>query len=228
MTEAPAVDPRWAKLLSLTVHEFRTPMTVVSGYIRMLLQEYAGPLTDRQRKMLEEAEKSYGRLTVLVSEISELSNLESGTLTFNKHRTDLRAAVRQAAEQAPPLADREIAIDLQLGDGAAEVHGDPIRLAKAFTSILAALRRELVASDRLIVREVQGPSRAPLELRIGDDEVLAAFDADPDRPTFDEWREGVGLSLAIARRLIEKHGGRLSGAPGGRKAGAAIVFQPLS
>src|SRR5215471_21254814 len=99
MTEAPAVDPRWAKLLSLTVHEFRTPMTVVSGYIRMLLQEYAGPLTDRQRKMLEEAEKSYGRLTVLVSEISELSNLESGTLTFNKHRTDLRAAVRQAAEQ---------------------------------------------------------------------------------------------------------------------------------
>jgi len=224
----PPIDPRWPKILSLAVHEFRTPMTVVSGYIRMLLKDRAGALTDQQRRLLEEAEKSCGRLSALVSEVSELSNLEAGTLTYNRHQTDLRGALRQAVAQLPPVPDREMAIDLQLGNGEAHVEGDPVRLAQAFAAVLAALRRELVVSDRLIVREceTQAPdgSRA-IELRLGDEETLAALDADPERPIFDEWRGGVGLSLAIARRLIEAHGGQLWGAPGGRKSGARIILR---
>ena len=70
MADAP-VDPRWPKILSLTVHEFRTPMTVVAGYIRMLLKDRAGPLNDQQRRLLEEAEKSCARLTALVAEVSD-------------------------------------------------------------------------------------------------------------------------------------------------------------
>ena len=81
MSDAP-VDPRWPKVLSLSVHEFRTPMTVVAGYIRMLLKDRAGPLSDQQRKLLEEAEKSCARLTVLLTEVSDLSNLEGGTAPF--------------------------------------------------------------------------------------------------------------------------------------------------
>ena len=75
MSDAP-VDPRWPKVLSLSVHEFRTPMTVVAGYIRMLLKDRAGPLSDPQRRLLEEAEKSCARLTALLTEVSDLSNLE--------------------------------------------------------------------------------------------------------------------------------------------------------
>ena len=73
-------DPKWPKLLSLSVHEFRTPLTVVAGYVRMLLKERAGPLSDQQRKLLEETEKSCGRMTVLLSELSDLGRLEGGTL----------------------------------------------------------------------------------------------------------------------------------------------------
>ena len=61
MTSAPP-DPEWPRLLSLSVHELRTPMTVVAGYLRMLLKDRAGPVTDQQRRLLEEAEKSCGRL----------------------------------------------------------------------------------------------------------------------------------------------------------------------
>lgn len=224
---SPPIDPRWPKLLSLSVHEFRTPMTVVSGYIRMLLKERAGALNDQQRRLLEEAEKSCGRLSALVSEVSELSNLEAGTLTFNRQRTDLHAALRQAADQLPPLPDREIAVALELGAAPATLPGDPVRLAQAFSSIFGALRRELVTSDRLIVRETSGGAGA-IELRIGDEETLAAFDADAERPLFDEWRGGVGLSLPVARRVIEAHGGTLSGAPGGRKTGASVMLPAAS
>src|SRR5262245_14589887 len=100
-------DPRWPKVLSLSVHEFRTPMTVVAGYIRMLLKDRAGALNDQQRKLLEEAEKSCGRLSALLNEVSELSHLEAGTLTFNRQKTDLRSALKNAVEQLPPLPDRE-------------------------------------------------------------------------------------------------------------------------
>jgi signal transduction histidine kinase len=222
-----SIDPRWPKVLSLAVHEFRTPMTVVSGYIRMLLKDRAGALTDQQRRLLEEGEKACGRLSALVSEVSELSNLEAGTLTYNRQQTDLRAALQQAAQQLPPLPDREIAIDFELGGGSANVHGDPVRLAQAFGAVFAALRRELVAADRLIVREHEATSphgSGAIEICVGDEETLAALDADAERPIFDEWRGGVGLSLVIARRLIEAHGGKLWGAPGGRKIGARILI----
>ena len=81
-------DPRWPRSCSRSaVHEFRTPITVVAGYIRMLLKERAGPITDQQRKLLEEAEKSCGRLSALVAEMSDLSALEAGRRTFNRARS---------------------------------------------------------------------------------------------------------------------------------------------
>ena len=83
MSELPP-DPRWPKVLSLSVHEFRTPMTVVAGYIRMLLKDRAGPLTDPQRKLLEEAEKSCGRLSALMAEVSDLSQDRGGHRAFQQ------------------------------------------------------------------------------------------------------------------------------------------------
>src|SRR6266851_4425642 len=113
MADVP-IDPGWAKILALSVHEFRTPMTVVAGYIRMLLKDRAGPLTDPQRRLLEEAEKSCARLTALLTEVSDLSNLEGGTAPFNRQTADLNRSLREAVEQLPPLPDREVPVELQL------------------------------------------------------------------------------------------------------------------
>src|SRR4051812_16598767 len=205
-------DPRWPKVLSLAVHEFRTPMTVVSGYIRMLLKERAGAVTDQQRRLLEEAEKSCARLSALVSQVSELSNLEGGTLTYNRQQTDVRAALRKAAEQLPPLPDRDMPVELELGETPIMVNGDPLRLTQAFTAFIAALRREIVSADRITVREASS-SGGTYEILIGDAETIDALEGSADRPVFDEWRGGVGLSLAVARRLVEAHGGHVAGAP---------------
>ena len=217
------IDPRWPKVLSLSVHEFRTPLSVALGYLRMLLTERAGAITDQQRRLLEETDKACGRLSALVAEVSELSNLEAGTLPYNRQQTDVRAAIRTAAAQLPPLPDREVALDLQLADGPAMVNGDPVRLVQAFTSILVALRREIVTNDPLVVRETTRAGGS-YEFHVGDSDALSALAATGEHPTFDEWRSGVGLSLIVARRLIEAHGGRLSGAPGQSKTGARVTL----
>lgn len=219
------IDPRWPKVLSLSVHEFRTPMTVVAGYIRMLLKDRAGPLSDQQRKLLEEAEKSCTRLSALLAEVSDLSSLEGGTAPMNKQSTDLQAAVRAAIAQLPPLPDREVAVHLELGSEPVPISGDPVRLTQAIGSVVAALRRELVGDHGLTVREKRTPGT--YELLIGDPETIEALEAEPEsaRQVFDEWRGGVGLSLAVARRVLNAHDAQLHAAPGGAKAGARILFR---
>lgn len=216
-------DPRWPKLLSLSVHEFRTPITVVAGYLRMLLKDRAGPVTDQQRRLLEEAEKSCARLSALLSEVSDLSNLEAGTAPFNRQTADLRPILKTAIEQLPALPDRTVEVDVQTGAGAAPVEADSTRLGTALGSVVAAMRRELVTSDRLLVRETRRGGTH--EILIGDEPTLALLEQQgDDLPVFDEWRGGCGLSLAVARRVIDAHGGHIWSAPEGHNSGAKIVL----
>jgi signal transduction histidine kinase len=222
------IDPRWPKILSLSAHEFRTPMTVVAGYIRMLLKDRAGALNDQQRRLLEEAEKSCGRLAALIAEVSELSTLEAGTATFNKQATDLQSALRAAVQQLPPLPDRDVRIDLQMQDGAAPITGDPVKLAEALSSVIAALRRELITTDRLVVRmrHVPAKSGGTYEVLVGDEPSVEALEAQASGSgaTFDEWRGGVGLSLINARRILNAHSGGIYAPAEGGKASARIVL----
>jgi signal transduction histidine kinase len=223
------VDPRWPRLLSLTVHEFRTPMTVVAGYLRMLLKDRAGPITDQQRRLLEEAEKSCARLSALLAEVSDLANLEAGTGTFNKSTVDLRPLLTEAIGALPPTPDRDLTVELAEGGGGSAIVGDPTRLRTAFASVFNALRRELVTSSRLVVREetrnIDGRTHA--WIAIADDERLDQVAASNPGAltTFDEWRGGSGLSLAVARRIINAHGGQIW-SPGDDVRAAAVIALP--
>jgi signal transduction histidine kinase len=222
------VDARWPKVLSLAVHEFRTPMTVVAGYIRMLLKDRAGPLSDQQRRLLEEAEKSCGRLSALLGEMSDLSGLEAGTATFNRVSIDIRTTLSESVSALPEVPDRHIDIDLEVGSGQALVHGDPVRLRAAFTAVLVALRRELVSSTTLAVRETtrQFVGRAASWIAIADPDQVATVGRADDSglAVFDEWRGGSGLSLGVARRVFEAHGGRIWSPAADAKAGAIIAL----
>lgn len=236
MSDAP-IDPRWPKILSLSAHEFRSPLTVVAGYISMLLKDRAGPLSDPQRRLLEEAQKSCGRMTALLKEVSDLSTTEKGDAPLKRVQTDLHSVLRAAVEQLPPPVGREITIDLHLGSEPAPISADIGRLRDALNWILVALRRELVMADRLIVRERPSMHNgaAAYELHIGDEETVAAIDAEAaGHLVFDEWRGGNGMLLPIARWVLDAHGGHIWAPPNNppdpkgkiepRKAGARIVL----
>ncbi len=143
----PVIDPRWPQLLSLSAHELRSPLSVVAGYIRMLLQQRAGPLSDDQLRLLQEAEKSCGRLSAVLAELSELARLESGTAPFNRSSVDLSSVLSDAISSLPALPDRDLTARL-VDAPAIFIHGDAVRLKAAFSAILHALLRELVTEYR--------------------------------------------------------------------------------
>ena len=228
MAEAATPAPKKDPLLSLGVHEFRTPVTVIAGYLRMLLSGRTGSLTDGQRKMLEEMEKSTTRLSALIAEMSELSTLEAGGATFNRGVVDLGAVVEGEIASLSALIDRDIAVTLQNDAPGAGVHGDPVRLRAAINSLLIAHRRELVTSDelRVVIERVREGGAAMLRVTIGGADRIDDLRQVPlDQLTaFEEFRGGVGFTLPIARRIIAAHDGQLWSPPESPRAGAVVFF----
>src|SRR5215471_1641778 len=195
-------------LLSLAVHEFRTPASVVGGYLRMLQRDGDG-LSDRHRKMIDEAEKSCARLVGLIAELSEIGKLDSGALTLNRERVDVFALVAEVAEVVQEGRDRDVQLDVR-GEPSAEVIGDRVRLRDAFSAVFRAILREkagpvVVVADRR--RTVLEGTNSALVVIADESGVQTAYER--GRLVFDERRGGLGLALPLARRVIERSGGTI-------------------
>lgn len=220
----------WPHLLSLAVHEFRTPANVVAGYLRMLERDADPPLPDRQRKLVEQAGKSCARLVALIAELSDVSKLESGALPLLRQRFDLFARVADVAAGVQEGRDRGVRIEVRGQAVGATVTGDDTWMAAAIGSILRVVAREQSASCTVAVeRRIEacegGGDSAVIVVAPGNS-VQTAYEA-PSGP-FDEFRGGLGLALPIARRVIERHGGRVWSPAGEGPHGGVLISIPLS
>lgn len=230
-------NDNYPQLLSLAVHEFRTPASVVGGYLRML-QKDSGALSERQRKMIEEAEKSCTRLVALIAELSDVGKLDSGAIGLARQPLDLFALVSDVAEHVQEAKDREVRLTVEGDSAAAILQGDTTRLRSAFDAIFRAILREKAGPCAVIAdrrRETRDGRTAAIVVVSEAGSVSDAY----ERATlpFDEKRGGLGLALPLARRVIEGHGGRLlAPAPSGAASaaedpvarGSAIIVLPLA
>jgi two-component system, OmpR family, sensor histidine kinase SenX3 len=204
----------YAQLLSLAVHEFRTPVSVVGGYLRMLQRDTEQPLSDRHRKMVEEAERSCARIVALIGELNEVSKLDDPIAPLPQESFDLFAVVKEVAGETHEASDRGVQLKMRGPSSGAPLKGDLVRVHRAVSSLVRAVLREqqdggvVVAECRL----THDRSRPTAIVAIANEsEVAAALDASPT--AFDERRGGLGLILPIARRVIEHHGGQLWSPP---------------
>ena len=224
----------YPQLISLAVHELRTPASVVGGYLRMLQRDGDPALSERQRKMIDEAAKSCGRLVELVAELSDVGKLDAGLVTIAQEPLDFFSLVADVAEHVQEAEDREVRLEVRGPAAGARTAGDAKRLGAAIHAILRAILREMPSPSVVVAeRRVGAGARSGQAVLViaGEDTVQSAYEAEP--AAFDEKRGGLGLALPIARRVIEAHGGRLSApASAGQNSevaarGAAVVTIPL-
>jgi signal transduction histidine kinase len=227
----------YPKLLSLAAHEFRTPISVVGGYLRMLQRDTDSALSDRQRKMVDEAEKSCARIVALIAELSDIGKLDAGGLTLSRQSVDLWALTSEVAEHVHEARDRDVRFEVRGGSDRAMVTGDPTRLRTAFDAVFRSILREKAGPATVVAERRREPidGRSSAVIVVAED--TAVQDAyERARGAFDEGRGGLGLALPLARRIFESYGGGLFAPvavpPGSTDdlvaRGSAIITIPLT
>jgi signal transduction histidine kinase len=229
-----AVADDYMRLLSLAVHEFRTPASVVSGYLRMLLGEARGALTDHQRHMIEESEKSTERIISLIGELNEIVRLDAGTPWTAPGAFDVFEAAHEAPREVRNAEGRAVRVELRGQRAGARVAGDRARFSEALWAIVNAVAREQIEGSPVAIDcRLSSEDGSPVaSLVVAGESDLESARTAPREP-FDEERGGLGLSLPIARRIIDRHGGRVwssaPGAPGDQvRRAAAVIVVPLT
>ncbi len=219
------------RALSLAVHEFRSPVTVVAGYIRMLLKMQPDPSVAMQRKLLEEAEKSCGRLSALIAEMGDLAKMEAGQVAFQKSEFDLFDLVAEVAKSVHEGADRDVRLEMIPITERAPVEGDAPRLSEALTTLMHATLRERAEPGVIRARGgVHRGDRPPLAYMVlaapDGTEAPPPFDASLWAP-FDQFRGGVGFRLMLAQAVVAAHGGTLFSGQGAHARAACALTLPL-
>src|SRR5688572_14858889 len=186
----------YSKLLSLAVHEFRTPASVVGGYLRMLERDTDPPLSERQRRMVDEAQKSCARIVELVAELSDIGKLDAGAVRLAQQSLDVFALVQEVATGVHEAEDRGVTFNVQGNALGARTIGDATRLGRAFEAIFRAILREAPSGTAIVAerRLVTENGRNSAVVVVSDaSSVHSTYDA--VRGPFDEKRGGLGLAL---------------------------------
>jgi signal transduction histidine kinase len=211
--------------LSMIEHEIRTGMTVVGGYVRMLLDDRAGPLETTQRDFLEEIQRAARRVEVLLDNLLEVDAVGSGSeLSFVLKPGSLHEMLHNVANAIRPLAEeRQVCLSLSLHPDADPLHADPVAIEQVLTNLLAnalkftpegstvSVETGLEEGDEgelvwIAVRD-EGPGVHPDEV----DQVFRPFVR--GRAARTVATRGVGLGLAICQRIVRAHGGSIEAVP---------------
>lgn len=209
--ELEGLDRLRRDLVANVSHELRTPLTALRAVLENLVDGVALPDPETLRTMLAQTE----RLGRLVDQLLELSRLESGAELLDRRRFDLSQVVREAVDEVtvhtPPVT-----IEVE-GDGAnLTADGDPERIHQVVRNLLENALRFSPEGGTVVVRTGRGSAQS-VRLEVADqgpgippEEAARVFER---FYRVDEARSssagGAGLGLAIARWIVDLHGGRI-------------------
>jgi NtrC-family two-component system sensor histidine kinase KinB len=210
------LDRMKSEFIATVSHELRTPLTSLSMGIDILSQEVIGSVNQRQKDLLIAAKDDSERLRKLVKELLDLSKLESGKYEMKKEFVDFRRLVTDAVRPLSlPFEEKHIRLELTIPEHLPALSADSHQLAWVITNLLSnALRyTDTGGKVQLTAREEkQGlfVTVADTGHGISQENLETVFDKFVQVKSSTETTPGsVGLGLAIAREVVEAHGGRI-------------------
>jgi len=199
------------RLLADVAHELRTPLSVIRGNVEGILDGLYPADAAHLAPVLEEA----AVMSRLLDDLQTLSTAEAGALRLHRERVDPAALVQDAVTAFRPRAQRAgVTLDWRAGSGALrELDADPVRVGEVLANLLANALRHTPSGGVIAVEARPAGTGVAFTVSdtgsgIGPEDLPHVF----DRFVKSADSGGVGLGLAIARSLVEAHGGTITAA----------------
>ena len=212
-----------ANLVSTVAHELRSPLTSVKGFTATLLAKWDRFNDEQKKVMLQTVNADADRVTRLITELLDVSRIDSGRLELRKQVVDVEAAVRKVVAGRVAAGDPADRFVVEFTGPLPEMWIDPDKLQQVLGNLVENALRHGEGTVTITVR----PYGDGAEVLVGDEgegipeetaaRVFTRFWRGGDR------RGGTGLGLYIVKGLVEAHGGsvEVGRAPGG---GACFRF----
>jgi len=202
------VDRVRSELVANVSHELRTPITAVQAVLENLVDGVEPADPETLRTMLKQVE----RLGALVAQLLDLSRLESGAVPLQRRRFALQPLLEDAAGETR-LRSTDVTVSVAVDPADAVVDGDPARVHQVVANLLDNAVRHSPAGGTVELRATRDRAGVTIEVSdegagISEEDKYKVFErfyrADSARSSKDG---GAGLGLAIARWIVDLHGG---------------------
>lgn len=202
-------------VISTVSHQLKTPLTSLRMAVYLLLEEKVGPLTPKQTELLLAARDESDRLHSILSNLLDISRIESGKARMDFHALSPQTIVSEQVEAFQSAAkDRGIVLKTDLPADLPDVLADPSRVGHVFANLISNALKYTApggevlisarSSDEMVIFSVSDTGRGiPGQYQ---DRIFEQFFRVPGN----DGEGGEGLGLAIAKEIIGAHGGSIS------------------
>ena len=219
------------QFLSIAAHELRTPVAGIKGYAQMLMRaQQRGTLTaERLVRSLETINAATDRLTLLTSDLLDVSRIRLGQLPLRPSELDLAATVREIARRFDETSREDVRIVVDIAEGDYRVNADADRIDQVLTNLFENAAKYAPDSHRIdLSMRIDGDN---VEIAVHDygiglppDGLEAIFEPfERASNALERGFPGLGLGLYISRGIIERHGGRIVAESDGENTGTTFT-----
>lgn len=205
------------QFVGMAAHDLRSPIAVIQGYANLLNGGFMGPLEDSQKESIRIMGRLCDKMLVLINDLLDVSAIESGRLVLECQETDLKAYLERNAREGALLAKaKSIEFSAEIPADLPKVWMDPNRIDQVLNNLMTNAIKFSSPQSRIILRVV--PAEGVVAISVADQgqgippeeisKMFQYFGRTRVTPTAGE--KSTGLGLAIAKRLVEAHRGKIT------------------
>ncbi len=214
-TELEAVSQHKSDFLANMSHELRTPLNAIIGFSQVLRDEMVGPVNPKQSEYLDDIMSSGSHLLSLINDVLDLSKVEAGQVELDVHPFSLREALERGVVMVRERATEDgVRVAFEADPEIDVVDGDERRIKQVIFNLLSNAVKFTPAGGEVEI----GATRVNGEVRVSVADTGPGIAPEDRERIFEEFQqteaggehhEGTGLGLALSKRFVELHGGRI-------------------
>jgi signal transduction histidine kinase len=204
-----------SEFLANMSHELRTPLNAIIGFSQVLRDEMVGSVNEKQAEYLDDIISSGNHLLSLINDVLDLSKVEAGQVELEVHPFSLREALERGVVMVRERATEDgVRVAFVVDPEVDVVAGDERRIKQVIFNLLSNAVKFTPAGGEIDV----SATRANGEVRVSVADTGPGIAPEDQERIFEEFqqsetgvglREGTGLGLALSKRYVELHGGRI-------------------